>query len=493
MITMRRRPAAAPDTALPTLLLGAGAAGKALLRALRATPEYGLRPVGFLDDDVRLNRVMGLKVYGRLEDVATVARATGSRAALLTLPSLPRQESTKVLAMAEEAGLVVRYLPSFLTAVERDLRLSDLRGLDVAELLGREEVHLESDRARQVIAGKRVLVTGAGGSIGSELCRQIKRFGPAALYLLDHDESNLHALHLDISGSGLLDSDEILVADIRDYPRLEQIFAETRPQLVFHAAAHKHLPLLEAHPCEGVKTNVLGTENLVRLAASYGVERFVLISTDKAADPSSVLGATKRLAELVVRDARTESTHMASVRFGNVLGSRGSLLSVLAGQVAREQAITVTHPEVTRFFMTVEEAVGLVLEAATLSDAADTFVLDMGEPVSIVDLVYKYARAMHVSDLRIQFTGLRPGEKLNEKVFSDSEVRTATAHPKIWATRCGEVGADFDLMRRELYELAAVNDAAGIKAQLRRMLPEYSPSRQPPLPAAAGAPYADGF
>ncbi|HEU4421115.1 MAG TPA: nucleoside-diphosphate sugar epimerase/dehydratase [Pilimelia sp.] len=483
-----------PDaSALPTLLLGAGEAGRAMVRALRASRGYGLVPVGFLDDNPRLRRACGLPVLGRLDQVAEVARRTGVRVALVTIPSLPASRIAALTDACASAGLLVRHLPSFLAAVERDMRLSDLRGVRVDELLGREEIHIASHRARGLIKGRRVLVTGAGGSIGSELCRQVKRLQPAALYLLDHDESNLHGLHLELGGSGVLDSDEIIIADIRDRPRLAQIFAETLPDIVFHAAAHKHLPLLERHPCEGVKTNVLGTHHLVDLAVAYGTARFVLISTDKAADPTSVLGGTKRLAELVVQAAAGGATCMATVRFGNVLGSRGSLLSVLADQVAKDQPITVTHPNVTRFFMTIEEAVGLVLESATMAEYAETFVLDMGEPVQIVDLVHKYAAAMHLPDVTIRFTGLRPGEKLNEKLFSDSEVRQRTAHPKVWATRASEVPADMPELLGELYAAAAANDPVATLAQLHRLLPEYQPSRQPVTPASVGAPYADGF
>ncbi len=268
--------------------------------------------------------------------------------------------------------------------------------------------------------------------------------------MLDHDESNLHSLHLELAGSGLLDNDDIIVADIRDRPRLEQIFAETRPDLVLHAAAHKHLPLLERHPCEGVKTNVLGTQHLVDLAIKYGTSRFVLISTDKAADPTSVLGATKRLAEVIVQAA-------AASRSTRWRRSGSETCSVRAVPCSASwpirwptgEAITVTHPDVTRFFMTIEEAAGLVLEAAMLAEYAETFVLDMGEPVGIVDLVQKYAAAIHLPQIRIMFTGLRPGEKLNEKVFSDAEVRVPTAHPqdlgdprhawchRTWADACG--------------------------------------------------------
>ena len=486
MLGLRRRSDEAA-TGLPTLVLGAGNAGQAVVRALRGAPEYGLTPVGYLDDDARLRRVGGLPVLGRLADLPSVAQERGARAALVAIPSLSAGRIAECIEAASQSGLLVRHLPSFLAAVERDMRLSDLRGIRIDQLLGRDEIHLDSARARSLIRGRRVLVTGAGGSIGSELCRQIRRFEPEALYLLDHDESNLHALHLEISGSGLLDDDDIVIADIRDRPRLAQVFAEARPDLVFHAAAHKHLPLLERHPCEGVKTNVLGTQHLVDLSIRHGVQRFVLISTDKAADPSSVLGATKRLAEVVVQAAAGGPTCMASVRFGNVLGSRGSLLSVLANQVAKDQAITVTHPDVSRFFMTVEEAVGLVLEAAAMSEYAETFVLDMGEPVSIVDLVHRYAEAVHMPEVNIRFTGLRPGEKLNEKIFSDAEVRMRTAHPKVWATRAAEVPGDLQPMLDQLYAAAGDNDAPNT-VSLRRMLPDYTPSHHPRTPASVGAP-----
>jgi len=494
-ISLGRNPASRvpSEVGLPTLVVGAGEAGRALVRAIRGSDGFGLRPVGFLDDDPRLRRAAALPVLGRTTELASVAHRVGARAALIAMPSLSQGRIAELIEEASCAGLLVRYLPSFLSAVERDLRLSDLRGLRIDHLLGRDEIHIPSDRACNLIRGRRVLVTGAGGSIGSELCRQIDRFAPAALYLLDYDESNLHGMQLELTGNGLLDSDEIIVANIRDRQRIDQVFDQTRPELVFHAAAHKHLPLLERHPCEGVKTNVLGTQHLVDAAVRYGVSRFVLISTDKAADPSSVLGATKRLAELVVQQAAGGPTCMASVRFGNVLGSRGSLLSVLAKQIAADRSVTVTHPDVTRFFMTVEEAVSLVLEAATMSEYAETFVLDMGKPVSIVDLVYKYAEELHLPDIKISFTGLRPGEKLTEKVFSDTEARLRTAHPKVWATRGGELPAEFNLRLAALYDSAAVNDTSQTRDLLRELLPEYRPTDYPRTPASVGAPYPDGF
>ncbi len=482
-----------PPAGLGTLVVGAGEAGRTLARALRRSPNYGLVPIGFLDDAPGLIRAAGLPVYRPIAALPEIARTHRADACVVAIPSLPAPRLAEIIEAARASGLHVRYLPSFLAAVERDARLSDLRQIRVEGLLGRREVHVVSQKAATLIAGRRVLVTGAGGSIGSELCRQIRCFSPESLYLLDHDESNLHRLQLEITGSGLLDADEIIIADIRDQRRIDQVFAATRPELVFHAAAHKHLPLLERHPCEAVKSNVRGTQNLVDAAIRHGTSRFVLISTDKAADPASVLGASKRLAELVVQRAAGGPVTLASVRFGNVLGSRGSFLSVLADQIAKDQPVTVTHPDVSRFFMTVEEAVGLVLETAAMAEYAETFVLDMGEPVQIVSLVRNYAEQLKVPNVEIRYTGLRPGEKLAEKVFSDAEERVPSAHPKIWATRCTEPPADFAALLDRLYAAADDGDSAQAKELLRLLVPEYEPSERLETPVSVGAPYPDGF
>ncbi|HEU5421667.1 MAG TPA: polysaccharide biosynthesis protein [Streptosporangiaceae bacterium] len=478
---------------LGTLIAGAGEAGRTLARSLRRSPSYGLTPIGFLDDAPGLSRAAGLPVYGPIAALREVARSCRAEVCIVAIPSLPARRVAAIIASARGAGLHVRYLPSFLAALERDARLSDLRQISIEGLLGRRELRVISEKAARLIYGRRVLVTGAGGSIGSELCRQIRGFGPESLYLLDHDESNLHRLQLELTGNGLLDADEIIIADIRDQRRIDQVFAATRPELVFHAAAHKHLPLLERHPCEAVKSNVLGTQNVVAAAVRHGTSRFVLISTDKAADPSSVLGASKRLAELVVQRAAGGPVTLASVRFGNVLGSRGSFLSVLADQIARDAPVTVTHPEVSRFFMTVEEAVGLVLETAAMAEYAETFVLDMGQPVPIVSLVRNYAEQLKLPDVEIRYTGLRPGEKLTEKVFSDAEERAPSAHPKIWATRCTAPPADFEPQLGSLYAAADDGDAALTRQLLRLLIPEYEPSLCPETPVSVGAPYPDGF
>jgi FlaA1/EpsC-like NDP-sugar epimerase len=344
-----------------------------------------------------------------------------------------------------------------------------------------------------VLAGKRILVTGAGGSIGSELCRQVYGFGPESLVMLDHDESNLHRLQLDIWGEALLDTETIEVADIRDRERIHQIFRDHRPQVVFHAAALKHLPMLERHPCEGVKSNVKGTENLVEAAIAHDVERFVLVSTDKAANPASVLGATKRLAELVVERHETSATTLCAVRFGNVLGSRGSLLHVLKEQLSGGSEVTVTHPDVTRFFMTIEEAVGLVLEAARMAQNGATYVLDMGEPVRIVDLVRNFADLLNVRDVDFKFTGLRPGEKLDEELFGVGEVRSVTDHPRIFMANAVAPTTGFRSKLHDLYDAAAHNRPDEVFVHLRELVPEYSPAPRRVPEMASTTPYPDDY
>jgi FlaA1/EpsC-like NDP-sugar epimerase len=376
-------------------------------------------------------------------------------------------------------------------ALERRVVGSDMRWLDVGQLIGRDEVHVVSAAAAAMVKDKVVLVTGAGGSIGSELCRQVFGFEPKRLVMLDHDESNLHRLQLELWGEGLLEGDDCCVADIRDRARIDQVFRDVRPDLVFHAAAHKHLPLLEMHPCEAVKSNIAGTENVLWAALKYEAERFILISTDKAADPTSVLGASKRLAELLVQQEQGGPTKVASVRFGNVLGSRGSLLTVLTEQIDRGLPVTVTHPDMTRFFMTIEEAAGLVIEAARLADAGEIFVLDMGQPVRIVDLVHSFADLIHRNDVRIRFTGMRPGEKLNETLFCADERPVRTEHPRIFRTAASPRPRGFQQMLRTLYHSAKNNNREAVRAGLRELLTEYQPA-VPSVPAQA-APYADDY
>jgi FlaA1/EpsC-like NDP-sugar epimerase len=480
---------------LPTLIVGAGSAARTLTRDLRRTPDYGLQPVGCLDDDPRVRGMSGIPVLGRLSDLHRIVLEYNIEAVVIAIPSLPAARMHSLVRDAANTGARVRVLPSFLAAMERVARAADMRTVSVSALLGRDERRIMQPAARAALSGARVLVTGAGGSIGQELCRQLRSHYPASLHMLDHDESNLHTLQLELDGEALLDSAEVIIADIRDSARIRQVFHSIRPEVVFHAAAHKHLPLLERHPCEGVKSNVLGTQIVVEAAVEFGAKRFVLISTDKAADPTSILGATKRLAEMVVQANATGPTRACSVRFGNVLGSRGSFLTVLAEQVERGEPVTVTDPEVTRFFMSVEEAVSLVLSAAPMADCGETFVLDMGEPVRIVDLVHRYAEQLHLPDVQIRYTGLRPGEKLHETLFGADENRLRTVNPAVWATRPPRPPQDFAHRLGDLYAAAADGSNEKVRELLISLIPDYAPlaADSAELASASVGPYADEF
>jgi FlaA1/EpsC-like NDP-sugar epimerase len=478
---------------LTTVVVGAGSAGQALVRDLIRVSSFGLDPVGFIDDDPRKTGVSisRRKVLGCLTELERVLEDTHAEVLVIAIPSLTPAEIQEIGARAMACGVAVRHLPPFLAALQREVAGTDMRALQVRPLIGRPEMHVVSRDAARSITGRRVLVTGAGGSIGSELCRQIKGFSPESLVMLDHDESNLHRLELEITGQGLLDTDATVVADIRDRSRLHQVFREHRPQIVFHAAALKHLPVLERHPCEGVKSNVLGTHNLVDAALAHRVQKLVLISTDKAADPTSVLGATKRLAEMVLSDHQQGQTHLASVRFGNVLGSRGSLLHVIKQQLASGRPVTVTHPDVTRFFMTVEEAVGLVIEAAHMAEGAGTFVLDMGEPVRIVDIVERFALMLNARKAEIEYTGLRTGEKLHEELFGSTEDVEPTSHARIARSKPARTPAWFRAALLDLYDAADHNRADEVREHLRQLVPEYAPTQG--QRQAFAAPYPDDY
>jgi FlaA1/EpsC-like NDP-sugar epimerase len=482
-------------TGLATLIVGAGSAARTLMRDLRNCPDYGLRPVGVLDDDPGIMSVFGTPVLGALADLRRVVRDHQIQAIIIAIPSLPPAELSLLVRAAADTGAHVRYLPSFISALERAARAADMRTVSYSDLLGRAERKILEPSVQKMLAGARVLVTGAGGSIGQELCRQIRSHDPASLHMLDHDESNMHTLQLELNGRALLDSAEIIIADIRDETRIRQVFRSVRPDVVFHAAAHKHLPLLEQHPGEGVKTNVLGTQNVVRAAAECGTGRFLLISTDKAAEPRSILGATKRLAEMIVQANGNGKMRVCSVRFGNVLGSRGSLLTVVRDQIERGEPVTVTDPNVTRFFMTVEEAVGLVLSAAPMGEFGETFVLDMGEPVRIIDLVRRYAEQLRVPDVEIRFTGLRPGEKLHETLFGELEEPLPTVNPAISATRPGRLPDGFDGSLDLLYANAANGDNGLVRVRLGDLVPEYhnADSQAATAAMALASPYPDEF
>ncbi len=418
------------DIATQVIVFGAGEAGVQTITAMLRNPSSPYYPVALLDDDPskRNLRIKGVPVVGGRGALAREARRLDIDALVIAIPSAGSDTLREISDLAAGADLRVSVLPPLSELFGSTVGVSDIRPITEADLLGRHAIDTDIDAIASYLTGKRVLVTGAGGSIGSELCRQIARYAPAELLMVDRDESALHAVQLLLEGRAMLDSRNLVVADIRDRERMHEVFAELRPDVVFHAAALKHLPLLEMHPGEALKTNVLGTQSVLDAAWAEGVQRFVNISTDKAADPTSVLGYTKRLAEMLTRDLDGRASgNFMSVRFGNVLGSRGSVLTAFRTQVDNGGPITVTDPDVTRYFMTVEEAVQLVIQAGAVGDHGDALVLDMGEPVRIDDVARRLA-AESDRKIDIVYTGLRPGEKLHEVLLGTGEIDRRPAH-----------------------------------------------------------------
>ncbi|MGY2002863.1 polysaccharide biosynthesis protein [Blastococcus sp. SYSU DS1024] len=433
VIRSQREGAVRPRTGLPTLVFGAGDAAEQLIRSMLSDPQSPYLPVGLLDDDPakRHVRIRGVRMLGGRDDIPSAVVSTKAEVLVIALPSADSALVREVSRPATEVGLTVKVLPRFADLLHGRVGIRDVRDIDVADLLGRRQIDTNVAEIAGYLTGKRVLVTGAGGSIGSELCRQIATFDPSELLMLDRDESALHALQLTMFGEARLDLPQAILADIRDAGALRQLFAERRPDVVFHAAALKHVNMLEQYPGEGWKTNVLGTRNVLEAATSVGVSHFINVSTDKAADPVNVLGRTKRMAErLTATYAQQAEGRYLSVRFGNVLGSRGSVLETFAAQIARGGPVTVTHPDVTRYFMTIPEAVQLVIQAGAIGNDGEALVLDMGEPVRIADVAAQLI-SMEGRPINILFTGLRPGEKLHEDLFGAGERGERPVHPMI--------------------------------------------------------------
>lgn len=427
---------AIPRDGSPTVIVGAGSAGLRVLRLLLSNPRGHLLPVGLVDDDPRFRDAQfeGVPVLGTVSDLHHVLETLEVKKVVIAAPSAGPDLQMRVMEQARMIRAEVFSLPKA-EELFGVIGLGDLRRISPEDLLSRENVRVPMNEVESWLSGKRVLVTGAGGSIGSEISRQLFAMVPDSLTLLDRDESALHATQLSLDGRGLLDSDTLVLADIRDSERVKQIFRERRPDVVFHAAALKHLTLLERNPAEAWKTNVMGTLHVLEAALATGVQTVVNISTDKAADPVSVLGMSKLVGErLSATYAIQGSSTYVSVRFGNVLGSRGSVMSAFAEQVKNAKQISVTDPDVTRFFMTVKEAVRLTLYAGVVGESGETLVLDMGEPVKILDVAKRFAETT-VPSVPITFTGLRPGEKLHEVLLSTKEVVTRRSIGKIMHTR----------------------------------------------------------
>lgn len=472
----QHRPEQSPH--VPTLLVGAGQGGVLIAQEIARRPDLGILPVAFVDDDpVKQGAVIqGIKVQGTTKELLRLAQRHGAEQALITISNAPGSSIRQITQSCKEAGLAVKIVPGAYEIVGGRVNLSRIREVAIEDLLRREQVKLDTESVADVVRGQPVVVTGAGGSIGSELCRQVAAYRPSRLVLVERAENNLFEIDRELRGR-FPDLEVVpCVADITDVPRITQVFRDHRPMIVFHAAAHKHVPMMEWNPAEAVKNNVLGTQVVADLADSLAVERFVMVSTDKAVNPTSVMGATKRAAELYVQALSLRSaTHFSTVRFGNVLGSAGSVIPIFRKQIRDGGPITVTHPDMTRYFMTIPEAAQLIMQAGALSQGGETFILDMGQPVRIIDLAHDLIRLSGLEpdkDIEVRFTGVRPGEKLFEELSTRSEGIERTTHPKIFTGTYES--PHLPALRAQFETLGGLCRAANPDA-IRRILTEVVP------------------
>jgi FlaA1/EpsC-like NDP-sugar epimerase len=486
------------------LLVGAGQAADMLIREIKRAPSLGLKVIGLVDDrdDLQYMNIQGCPILGRIADVPDLVKKHAASQVIVAIPSASAEQVLAIYRICKPAGVPMKILPSLAELVSGTVSLRDARDLDIKDLLGRPSVEIDVGAISEQIQGHTVLVTGAGGSIGSELCRQIALYSPRQLVVIDHDESSLYDLHERLQKQDFRRF-VLYPTSILQREKMEKIFTLHRPRLVFHAAAYKHVPLMELSPDEAVLNNVKGTLLIAELAAKYGAQRFINISTDKAVEPVNVMGATKRVSELIVRmvGARQPETLFASVRFGNVLGSQGSVIPIFKSQIESGGPLMITHPDMTRYFMLIEEAVQLVLQAAIMGDngsdvkkhSLSTYVLEMGNPVSIVDLAQRMIDFYWMGNdhsLGVEFSGLRPGEKLDERLTYPYETVSPTSHPLVKevcskaSSRNKGQGAHFEQTVRDLIALAERHgDRRALVAALMLCVPEYSPLERTPLEA----------
>ncbi|NLZ54949.1 MAG: polysaccharide biosynthesis protein [Thermoanaerobacteraceae bacterium] len=442
------------NSAKRLMIIGGGEAGSVIVRELQQSPYLNSKAVAIIDDNKakRGMKLHGVPIVGDRHDIVRVAKEKDIDEIIIAMPSAPKKEISAIYNECMKTNCKVRMLPSISHIIDGRVSIKRVRDVELEDLLGREPVKVDLKEIAAYLKGKVILVTGGGGSIGSELCRQIAGFSPERLIILDYYENNAfdiqNELKFNYPGLDL----KVVIANIRERPRIDEIFRQYRPEVVFHAAAHKHVPLMEENPQEAIKSNVFGTLNVVESADRYGTSRFILISTDKAVNPTNVMGATKRIAEMIIQaTGRHSKTRFAAVRFGNVLGSNGSVVPLFKKQIERGGPVTVTHPEVARYFMTIPEAVQLVIQAGAMAEGGEIFVLDMGQPVKIYDLAKNLIRLSGYKpdeDIKIIFTGLRPGEKLYEELLLKEEGLRTTKHDKIFVAK--PIFTDSALLKREL-------------------------------------------
>ena len=470
-----------PNTS-KVIIAGAGESGTHVAKELLKHPSQKLTPVAFLDDDPLKNgqKIFGLPVAGTIDDLGNAAQELGADEVIIAMPSESGSVIRRVVEKAREAGLRHRTIPGFYDLVSGNVAISQIRDVDVEDLLRREPVVLDTEQIEGYVEGKTILVTGAGGSIGSEIVRQVSRFCPAKLVFIGRGENSLHRMLQSFRKQPISVPYTCRICDIRDRDTLECIIREERPDVIYHAAAHKHVPFMEENPAQAVLNNVCGTQNLVELSLEYGVSHFVNISTDKAVNPTSVMGASKRIAEKLVEWGSVqagENQSFVSVRFGNVLGSRGSVIPIFRDQIKSGGPVTVTHPDMIRYFMTIPEASQLVLQAGSYGRNGAVFILDMGEPVNIEDMARDLIRLSGFEpdeEIEVVFTGMRPGEKLYEELMAEEEGTEETGHDKIMAANHSAIDMEFPGKLKPLFEAAKRGEGERVKQEIARLIPTYS-------------------
>ena len=466
------------------LIIGAGEAANEIIKTVKNTMKGYYNIVGLIDDNPnKMNyAISGIKILGTRDDIAEICKQYKVDVIFFSISNIDNKNKKEILNICQETGVKIRVLPSIADIIKNKSLLQNLRDVEIEDLLGREPITLANENIGELIKGKSILVTGGGGSIGSELCRQIAKFNPSRLIIFDIYENNLYNIEMELKQNHYDEKFEIvaIVGSVRDKKRLEQVFKKYNPYLVFHAAAHKHVPLMEVSPLEAIKNNVFGTYNVANYADKYSVKRFILISTDKAVNPTNIMGATKRMCEMIIQAFNQKSkTEFAAVRFGNVLGSNGSVLPLFKKQISAGGPVTVTHKEITRFFMTIPEAVSLVLQAMSYAKGGEIFVLDMGEPVKIYDLAVSLIKLSGLEpnvDIPIEITGLRPGEKLYEELLMSEEGLQTTAHNKIFIGKPSDI--TYEQMLKKLGKLEEIIQNENIsvnkiKDTMKQVVPTY--------------------
>lgn len=479
------------------LIAGSGNAGISIVQEMQRNPQLGMVPVAFVDDDIEKKnlKIRGIQVLGTRHSIPEIISKYDIHKVIIAMPTAPGSEIRDIVSICRKCGVQTRTIPGIYEILDERVRIDSIREVQIEDLLRREPVKTDIKRVADFLKGKRVLVTGAGGSIGSELCRQIINCHPSELVLLGQGENSIFDINHEVlkrlsllNGKFSGTSVTMTIANIRSYSRMDSILNETQPDVIFHAAAHKHVPIMEVNSCEAVSNNVRGTQNLIDLSLKHNVEHFVFISTDKAVNPSSVMGASKRVAEMIVlKAAREYGKNYSAVRFGNVLGSRGSVVLTFKKQIKEGGPITITHPDIQRYFMTIPEAVQLVLQASVIGNGGEIFVLDMGKPLKIFELAKDIIRLSGYEvdkDIKIVQTGLRPGEKLFEELFIPGEIYEKTIHEKILIASNAShfIPENFEENLELLLEKRHENDKEAIISMLKRLVPEYAGEDQ--IPAA---------